>query len=41
MHMPGESGLPGGDITMPTRNAGTHSVHTGGAHASRLLFAVL
>ena len=41
MHMPGESGLPGGDITMPTRNQGVHRVHTGGAHASRLLFAIL
>ena len=41
MHMPGESGLPGGDIAMSTRNQGTHSVYTGGNHASRLLFAIL
>ncbi len=41
MHMPGESGLPGGDLDMPTRNAGTHTVHVGGSHSSRLLFAVL
>ena len=41
MHMPGESGLPGGDINMTTRNVGTHTIHTGGEYRSRLNFAVL
>lgn len=41
MVMPGESGLPGGDIDMPTRNAGRHTIRTGPGADSRLLVSVL